>query len=415
MVRLMPSFGERLKCEREAKNRTIEEIGVATGIQLSYLEALEKNEFHTLPGRAFGKLYIRACAEILGLDPQPLIDHYDREQHQQRRATIEPPPPEPERPRRVEAVIADWREAKMAGRNKPPRAEASLEVQRERADETRREQIHDVPAEKPHEEAPPTRPALGSGSDAAGIEREAPGEHDTATVVVPLTEASRRTPNKASSSSRPVVAALAMCGLLLIAMGVYFAIFRTGSHVNVLSSSVPSAQGAPDSNRTSVEPPHESSAEQTSQPPAVRAFPRPAPGPVESATEPAAEPPAAPFPRKLPAGATAQTGWLTVPEFGLGRRIVNRRLEGQDERFDVGVVVLFSTRVLGGKRGKHIRHVWLHEGRAVQSIALQLRGPDWRTYSRKTIRDVGQWAVEARDEQGRVLARETFISVPAGT
>ena len=109
----MPSFGERLREEREARKTTIEEIGVATGIVLSYLDALERNEFHVLPGRAFGKLYIRAYAEVLGFDPQPLIDDYDREQHQKGPAA-EPVRPEPVRPRRVESVIADWREAKLA-------------------------------------------------------------------------------------------------------------------------------------------------------------------------------------------------------------------------------------------------------------------------------------------------------------
>src|SRR5437867_3258089 len=105
-LRLMSSVGERLGYEREVKNKTIEEIGVATGIRLSYLEALERNEFHALPGRAFGKLYIRAYAEILGFDPQPLIDQYDREQRQSRRPSTGSSPPGPEPSRRVETAIA---------------------------------------------------------------------------------------------------------------------------------------------------------------------------------------------------------------------------------------------------------------------------------------------------------------------
>jgi transcriptional regulator with XRE-family HTH domain len=59
----MQSFGERLRQERETRNTTIEEISAATGIHRGFLEALEKNEFESLPGSAFGKFYLRAYAE----------------------------------------------------------------------------------------------------------------------------------------------------------------------------------------------------------------------------------------------------------------------------------------------------------------------------------------------------------------
>ena len=100
--------------------------------------------------------------------------------------------------------------------------------------------------------------------------------------------------------------------------------------------------------------------------------------------------------------------------FGVGRRLVNHRLAGQDERFAKGEVVWFSTRVLGGRPGDSVRHVWLYEGRGVQSVDLELGGPDWRTWSRKTLQDPGQWTVEARDGEGLVLARATFACAPRG-
>ena len=103
---------------------------------------------------------------------------------------------------------------------------------------------------------------------------------------------------------------------------------------------------------------------------------------------------------------------LSVTEFGLGRRIVSHQVEGQDERFPEGTVVWFLTRALGGEPGDAIRHVWIHDRRAVQSIRLPLGGPDWRTQSSKTLRHAGQWAVEARDKDGRVLARADFACEP---
>ena len=73
----MASVGERLKLERERQSRTIEDLAEATHIDRKYLEALERGEVDALPGRAFGKLYIRAYADLLGFEPQPLIDAYD--------------------------------------------------------------------------------------------------------------------------------------------------------------------------------------------------------------------------------------------------------------------------------------------------------------------------------------------------
>ena len=110
---------------------------------------------------------------------------------------------------------------------------------------------------------------------------------------------------------------------------------------------------------------------------------------------------------------TAASGPLSVAEYGVGRRMENRRLVSEEVRFRSGEAALFSTRVVGGKAGGHVVHVWLHEGRVQQTIPLRLGGPDWRTHSRKTLYRTGSWAVEARDEMGRVLARVEVLCEPA--
>jgi hypothetical protein len=99
---------------------------------------------------------------------------------------------------------------------------------------------------------------------------------------------------------------------------------------------------------------------------------------------------------------------LSISEYGLGRRVVSSRLQGESDRFTEGDVVTFQTRVLGGKRGDAIRHVWIFEGRAQQSIPLRVNDADWRTHSAKTIYKAGAWTVEARDTSGRVLATASF-------
>ena len=87
-------------------------------------------------------------------------------------------------------------------------------------------------------------------------------------------------------------------------------------------------------------------------------------------------------------------------------------LESRGEVFEKGEVVWVGTRVVGGAIGQYISHVWLHEGRTVQQIKLELGGPHWRTHSRKKLGVVGKWTVEARHPDGHVLARSAFTCVP---
>lgn len=105
-------------------------------------------------------------------------------------------------------------------------------------------------------------------------------------------------------------------------------------------------------------------------------------------------------------------GPLSVTEFGVGKRLVGHLVEGLDDSFTEGEVVWFSTRVLGGKPGDVIRHYWFRDGGRVQYVDLELGSSHWRTRSKKTLWGVGDWVVEARDPEGRVLARVEFTCVP---
>ena len=105
---------------------------------------------------------------------------------------------------------------------------------------------------------------------------------------------------------------------------------------------------------------------------------------------------------------------MNIPEHGVGTAVENRQLAGENNRFAEGTAVWFWTRVEDGNSGETIHHVWLREGVEADRISLKLGGSSWRTYSRKTLgpESAGNWAVEARDERGRVLARREFLCVP---
>lgn len=324
----MPSFGEKLRRERESRNTTIEEIASTTKIQRGYLEALERNKFDGLPGGAFGKFYIRAYAEVLGFDPRPLIADYDRERYRRNR-------PDPARSRRLEAP-------KAVRQKRRPRA--WLQDQ----------------ADVPHEPPPRARP------------QEPPEVPQPAPAIVPEPQANE-TGKKTGVRFR--TAALLMLGILAAGAWIYF--MYSGSRAE---------------EDESVLTPVESSE-----------LPTPSPETSEIQVETA-----------LP-GATSTPSRLSVVDAGLGRRVVDRRLEERSKRFEEGSVAWFSTRVLGGEPGDSIRHVWLREGKLVESILLELGGSHWRTHSHKTLWGTGQWTVEVRDPEDRVLTTAIFDCVPAGS
>jgi len=72
----VPSFGARLKEERERRKVTLDEISASTKISTRLLHALEDDHFELLPGGIFNKGFIRAYAQHLGLDEDQVIAEY---------------------------------------------------------------------------------------------------------------------------------------------------------------------------------------------------------------------------------------------------------------------------------------------------------------------------------------------------
>ena len=104
---------------------------------------------------------------------------------------------------------------------------------------------------------------------------------------------------------------------------------------------------------------------------------------------------------------------LLVTGSGVGTDVVDQQLFGRSDTFAIGTRVAFWTHVTGGHRGDTIRHVWSHHGRTEGAVDLQVGGPSWRTESRRMLVGgaEGDWVVEARDREGRVLARHEFSCV----
>lgn len=72
----LPSFGEKLKREREKRKVSLDEIALSTKIGTRMLHALEEEKFEQLPGGIFNKGFVRAYARHLGLDEDQTVADY---------------------------------------------------------------------------------------------------------------------------------------------------------------------------------------------------------------------------------------------------------------------------------------------------------------------------------------------------
>ena len=300
----MSTFGERLRQERESRNITLQEMSESTKITLHCFKLLENDDFTNLPGGLYNNGYIRAYAQFIGLDPEPLLKAYALAQQTQ----------------------------------DPEASEHNSEV------------LHAL------------SPSATSGRDGA---------------------------TRMRLRSWPRTWLLVPFAVILVGI-VGWAYFRGGPLEATISTkiSAPTFELVPSEGRGEARQPEAS--------PTVlelSALPQQTQGKIMTAGE---------------------DDWrLSIPEFGVGTRIVHHQLENQAEHFEEGTEVWFWTRVLGGEAGEPIRHIWLYENREVDSVELILGGPHWRTQSRRTLQpgSAGRWAAEARDSAGLVMARQEFISV----
>ena len=98
----------------------IADVEARTKIRAKYLRALENEEFGMLPGSTFVRTFLRTYAELLGLDPQRLVEEYRTNYEAQDELDLQPlggtpagggrrervPRPRPSGPRNPVPIIA---------------------------------------------------------------------------------------------------------------------------------------------------------------------------------------------------------------------------------------------------------------------------------------------------------------------
>lgn len=72
----MELFGECLKKAREKKGLSLEQVSSKTRIPESRLQALESEDFASLPAKVFAKGFVRSYAKTLGLDEEETLQRF---------------------------------------------------------------------------------------------------------------------------------------------------------------------------------------------------------------------------------------------------------------------------------------------------------------------------------------------------
>ncbi len=73
------TVGESLRRKREEENISLQSVAAGTRITPRYLQALERDEFHSLMAEVFIRGYLRSYAKFIHLNPEEVLALY---QHQ---------------------------------------------------------------------------------------------------------------------------------------------------------------------------------------------------------------------------------------------------------------------------------------------------------------------------------------------
>lgn len=80
-VETVLTVGECLKRKREGLSISIKDASEKLKIKIDYLEDLENNNYKELPPDVYVKGFIKSYARFVGLDPEKMVDIYDREKN----------------------------------------------------------------------------------------------------------------------------------------------------------------------------------------------------------------------------------------------------------------------------------------------------------------------------------------------
>ncbi len=73
------SAGQMLSAARTARGMSLDDLAQATKLRASILSAMEQDDFSHCGGVVYARGQLRSMAPVLGLDPEDLIEAFDRD------------------------------------------------------------------------------------------------------------------------------------------------------------------------------------------------------------------------------------------------------------------------------------------------------------------------------------------------
>lgn len=104
----------------------------------------------------------------------------------------------------------------------------------------------------------------------------------------------------------------------------------------------------------------------------------------------------------------------SVKRFLLARSVVNREPRGDLSEISLNAessAAVWAYSEIVDKQGSRFQYVWLHGGKRIVTVAVNVEDNRWRSYSSKIFNQsmTGAWRVELQDGEGRLMASADFI------
>ena len=75
-------LGSALAAARRERGLSVEDVAAATRIRPAIVRAIEEDEFDACGGAVYARGHLRSLAQVVGADPRPLVEEFDRRFHQ---------------------------------------------------------------------------------------------------------------------------------------------------------------------------------------------------------------------------------------------------------------------------------------------------------------------------------------------
>jgi cytoskeletal protein RodZ len=75
-------LGSALAAARRKRGLSVEDVAAATRIRPAIIRAIEEDDFDACGGAVYARGHLRSVAQVVGADPRPLVEEFDRRFHQ---------------------------------------------------------------------------------------------------------------------------------------------------------------------------------------------------------------------------------------------------------------------------------------------------------------------------------------------